>query len=107
MTPDEIKAEIHTIIRQRKAGRPRLRDLELEAAHMKHELERTYLLRRAAADGTVADKEAVAADETKLLRDQSIVATTAYNYAKGVMADLDANQMALQSLLRFEMGQGA
>lgn len=107
LTPDLIVAELRNIMARRAKGRPAVKAAEIAAGDAKHDFERTSLLRKAAAEGSVADKEAAAAQAVAELRETSIRKTAEFNHHKGLLADLESNQMALQSILKYMTGQGA
>lgn len=100
MTPDEVQANIIEIVARRAKARPVVRDLELAAGRTKAEYERRFAVVRANADGSVAERDAVAHQECSDLRDAMIAANAEFNYAKGLLSDLADNQMAWQSVLK-------
>jgi hypothetical protein len=100
MTPDEVQANIIEIVARRAKARPIVRDLEIAAGRAKADYERRFAVVRANADGSVAERDAVAHVECAELRDLMISAMSEFNYAKGLLADLSDNQMAWQSVLK-------
>ena len=100
MTPDEVQANIIEIVARRAKARPIVRDLELAAGRAKADYERSFAIARAGADGSVAERDAVAHRECADLRDVMVSTAAEFNYAKGLLSDLSDNQMAWQSVLK-------
>lgn len=107
MNPDEILIEIRKIIERRHKSGPIITALEIKAGRAKAIYERDLALARVDILGTVAEREAHAVEATEEARDQSIIATAAFNEAKRMHADLEPNQMGLQSILKKILSDGA
>lgn len=100
MTPDEVQANIIQIVHRRAKARPVLRELEIASGMAKAEYERRFAIVRANADGSVAERDAVAQSECVELRESMIRSAAEFNYARGLLSDLADDQMAWQSVLK-------